>query len=119
MVQLQFDDSITFAIVPYLQCQNEPCVRLLEQTIYDKRLEELNSIIANPELLRRHQDEYYQHGETNYKLMFEPLNHRFFRALRKRGWMSSFISQKRKLLALDFIQCESHRDKLIYLLNNS
>ena len=118
MVQLQFGNSISFAIHPYLQCLEEPCVQLQDPTFYDTRLEELNNIIADSELLLRQQDKYYGQEETKYKEMFEPLNHRFFRALRKRGWFPSFISKKRQLLAQDFIQCESHRDRLVYHLIN-
>jgi len=116
MIQLQFDNSIGFHILPYLQCKKEPCVQLLEPASYDKRLKELNSIIADPELLRTHQDVYYSKEEKKYKQMFEPLDNRLFNALRKRGILHSLISPKRKLLALDFIQCESHRDRLIYHL---
>ena len=116
MIQLQLDNSISFHIYPYLQCEKEPCVKLLESTSYNKRLEELNCIIADRELLRSHQDDYYQKEEMKYKQMFEPLDNRLFKALQKRGYIPSFISKKRKLLALDFIQCESHRDRLIYHL---
>ena len=116
MLQLQLDNSISFHIYPYLQCEKEPCVKLLESTSYNKRLEELNCIIADRELLRSHQDDYYQKEEMKYKQMFEPLDNRLFKALQKRGYIPSFISKKRKLLALDLIQCESHRDRLIYHL---
>ena len=116
MIQLQLDNSISFHIYPYLQCEKEPCVKLLESTSYNKRLEELNCIIADRELLRSHQDDFYHKEEMKYKQMFEPLDNRLFKALRKRGYIPSFISKKRKLLALDLIQCESHRDRLIYHL---
>lgn len=118
LLELLVGDSVGFRLHPYLQCQKDPCVKLLDLTFYDKRLEELNTIIANPELLRRHQDKYFQQGEVNYKEMFEPLDNRFFRALRKRRWLPSLILKKRQLLAQDYIQCESHRDRLIYHLTN-
>lgn len=116
MIQLQLDNSIGFQIYPYIQCEKDPRVQLIGPTSYDKRLEELNSIIAEPELLRSHQDDYFRKEEMKYKQMFEPLDNRLFKALRKRGFIPSLISKKRKLLALDFIQCESHRDRLIYHL---
>lgn len=116
LVQLQFDDTVGFRIYPYLQCREEACVKLLEPTCYDNRLEELNSTIAVPEHLRKHQDEYYLHEARKYKEMFEPLDTRLFRALRKRGWIPTLISKRRRLMAIDFIECESHRDRLVYLL---
>lgn len=119
MVQLQLGDTVSFRILPYLQCQQQPAVRMLELMAYDSRLAELNRIIADRELLRSHQDEYYHRGAKNYQQIFEPFDCRLLRALQKRGWLPSLISKKRKLLANDFIQCESHRDRLIYHLLKS
>lgn len=116
MVQLQFDNSIDFQIYPYLQCDKEPCVQLLEPSSYDSHIKELNRIIADPELLQKHQDDYYRKEEIKYTQMFEPLDNRLMNALRRRGVFPSLISKKRKLLAIDFIQCESQRDRLIYHL---
>ena len=116
LLKLQLSDSISFCIYPYLQCQKEPCVKLIDSHSFDQRLEELNKIIADPELLRSQQDEYYRKGATKYNELFEPLDHRFFKSLQKRGWIPSLISKKRKLLAMDYIQCESHRDRLIFHL---
>lgn len=108
----------TVIIHPYLQCMENPCVKFVEPTAYNKRLEELNGIIADPEQLRRQQREYYRKDVIKYKELFEPLDLRLFRALRKRGWMPSLISKRRRLMAKDFIECESHRDRLIYHINN-
>ena len=119
MVQLQFDDAVGFCIYPYLQCRNEPCIKFISPTVYNKRLKDLNGIIADPEQLRKRQDEYYRQDATKYKEIFEPLDLRLIRTLRKRGWIPSLISKKRKVIAMDFIQCESHRDRLIYHLNRS
>ena len=116
MVQLQIDNSIDFQIYPYLQCDKEPCVQLLEPSSYDGRIKELNGIIADPELLQKYQKDYYRGDERKYAQLLEPLDNRLISTLQRRGRFPSLISKKRKLLALDFIQCESHRDRLIYHL---
>lgn len=116
MVQLQFDNSIDFQIYPYIQCDKEPCVQLLEPSSYESRIEELNRIIADPELLQKYQNDFYRENERNYTQLFEPHDNRLINALRRRGLIPSLISKKRKNMALDFIQCESHRDRLIYHL---
>lgn len=108
-----------FRIYSYVQCRNEPCIKIIESEVYDKRLKDLNGVISDPEQLRKRQEEYYRHDAARYKEMFEPLDLLLFRALRKRGWLPSLVSKKRKVLAMDFIQCESHRDRLIYILNNT
>lgn len=116
MVQLQFDNSIDFHIYPYIQCDKEPCVQLLEPSSYESRIKELNRIIADPELLQKYQNDFYRENERNYTQLFEPHDNRLINALRRRGLIPSLISKKRKNMALDFIQCESHRDRLIYHL---
>ena len=118
MLQLEFDKVVGFRIYPYLQCKDKPCVQMLEPTAYDKQLEELNSSIVDTERLRKRQEDYYRKDAKKYKEMFEPIDLRLFRSLRKRGWMPSLISKRRRLMTKDFIECESHRDRLIYHLNN-
>jgi poly-gamma-glutamate synthesis protein (capsule biosynthesis protein) len=119
MVQLQFENSIDFQIYPYLQCDKEPSVQLLEPSSYGSRIKELNRIIADPELLQKYQNDYYREDERKYTQLFEPLDNRLINALRRRGLIPSLISKKRRIMALDFIQCESHRDRLIYHLLHS
>ena len=50
--------------------------------------------------------------------VFEPIRNRFVLGAIHRGWIPSLISKKHKISAIDYISCESHRDKLIHWLLN-
>ena len=118
MVSINFKpQSIHFKIYPYRQCAETPTVSILDDKAYDKSLEVLNTIINNPVSLNNAITAYYSENEFAISNVFEPLNNRFFIAAKRRGWLPSLISIKRKIAYSNFILCESHRDKLSYWLN--
>lgn len=117
MVTIDFSDAIpSFELHPYRQCAEEPCVKLLPQGSFDERLKELNDIIADAEKLQNAIDNYYVDCEETYSNLFEPIRNRYYLGAKRRGWLPSFISKKRKVQAFNFINCESHRDKLLFWL---
>ena len=112
-------DTIESEIIPYKQCGEKAEVTLLPQNALDEDLENLNTIITDNKALKKAAEDYYEQtcvamGQS----LFEPIQNRFFNAARKRKLIPSFFSKKNKLRAENFICCESHRDKLIYFLNN-
>ena len=117
MVILTFDvNKVGYDIYPFHQCMENPSVDLLEKGAFDKRLAELNAIIRDEKRLAAETARYYTSAEEKMSEVFEPCNGRFYLAGRRRGWLPTLISKKRKLLAANFICCESHRDKMIYYL---
>lgn len=118
MVDFRFDKSITFRLIPYLQCNGDSRLTILKEYEFDHRIKELNSIISQPDLLEKTLDKYYQSCSDIYSSIIEPCNNRYYLACRRRGWLPSFITLKRKIKAANFIHCESHRDKLSYYLEN-
>lgn len=120
MVSIEFSThNPIFEIHPYKQCSNEPRVEMLSQTAYNEDIKKLNAIIANPKELQARVDAYYTSCEAQYSSIFEPLRNHFYLAAKRRGWLPSLISKSRKLIALNYIICEAHRDKLIHWLKNS
>lgn len=118
MVMLTLGDGIQFELIPYNQCSDEPVVKLLPHDAFEAKLEKLNAIIADEEALKKHANQYYKTCKKQYMNLFEPIMNRYYLALRNRGLLPSFVSSKRSILAENFISCESHRDKLLYYLNN-
>lgn len=118
MVMLTLGEGIQFELIPYNQCSEEPVVKLLHRDAFETKLEELNAIIADEEALKKHANQYYQTCKKQYINLFEPVMNRYYLALRNRGLLPSFVSNKRTILAENYISCESHRDKLLYYLNN-
>lgn len=119
MVSLNFEEQVSFDILPYTQCGEEPKVSFTRDNAFDERIKKLNNIIANPVLLEGAITGYYEKNASNYSVIFEPCNNRSFLALKRRGWLPSLISKKRKLMAQNYIECEAHRDKLLYYFHNN
>lgn len=119
-VTIEFTDhNPTFILHPYRQCTNDSIIELLDQNAFEDKLEDLNAIIATPVSLQTALEEYYASSSKYYGNIFEPFYNRIYLAIRHRGWLPSFINKKRKLAASNFVNCEAHRDKLIWWLNHN
>lgn len=117
LVMLTFDDErIGYEVFPYRQCLDKPSLEFLDKNAFDEKLAQLNHIIQDEKLLRIETEKYYSLAVDKMSEMFEPCDSRLYLAGRRRGWLPSLISKKRKLLAENIICCESHRDKMIYYL---
>lgn len=119
MVQLSFEEQgVSFSLLPYEQCGSQIGVSMLQKSAFSLRLGELNTIITDFEKLSAETEKYYSSCALQYSNVFEPLYNRFFLGAKQRGWVPSFISVKRKIHAANRVCCESHRDKLMWWLNN-
>ena len=119
LVLIDFSTAGTsFSIIPYRQGSTVAGIELLPQDAYNERLGEINSIIASPASLKKEINDYYQSESLIYSNIFEPIRNRYYFGAKRRGWVPSLISNKRKIAAQNFIVCESHRDKLIFWLEN-
>lgn len=107
---------------PYVQCTKEHVeVRLMkdnEKEEFNNNIDALNTIICNKERLREMFIKYGKSKSTNYRTIFAPYSNRILKALCKRGLLPSFFTRKRKMIALNNVQCESHRDLLEYALSH-
>lgn len=118
MVSIDFSsNNPSILLYPYTQCSSEPLIKLLDKNVFDDRLREINDIISNQNLLKLYLNNYYNSQIGNYSQIFEPVRNRYYLYAKKRGWVPSLISNKRKLTAINYISCESHRDKLLYILS--
>lgn len=118
IVTLDFsDDKPTLNLHHIKQCAEEASVSLLTYNDYDSRLRALNRIISDTHLLEIEVNKYFDSCANQYSRILEPIQNRLYLAAKKRGWLPSFISKSRFLLAYDYIFCESHRDKLMRWLD--
>ena len=119
LLMLSFDENkVSYEIFPYHQCLESPTINLLEKGAFDERLSELNAIIKDESVLSAETEKYYASAEDKMSEVFEPCDGKYYLAGKRRGWLPSLISKKRKLLAENLICCESHRDKMIYYLEH-
>jgi len=120
MVELDFGKKdISFKIFPYKQCDNEPCVHLMDfddKKVFESHIKTLNNIILNDAELKNCYSRFVQLQRRNYRYLFTPWDNKYTIALFNRGLLP-FVSSKKKMLVLyDYLVCPAHRDNLIYLL---
>jgi hypothetical protein len=121
-VRLSLADSVEFEIIPLKQCGERPGVFRLdmgERAAFDQQLERLNGIIADDARLEERFQAYCEKVFPMYDAFLEPYFGRFLTALRKRGLFPRLISRRKRLLYLNLVRCESHREVLLRLLKQT
>lgn len=120
MVKLSFNDgNIVFELIPYEQCGEKPCVRLLkDRKTFDAKISELNKIIVSYDALKKATDDYYKSTEKKFIVAHEPYSNIWLKKLFSLHLLPSFMSKKRMLNILNFIECESQRDRQIIAIKH-
>ena len=119
VVRLTLSDQIDFEVIPLKQGNEEPGVFHLdreEHGIFNKDIERLNGIIADDEQLESRFMEYCESVFPMYDAFLEPYFGKYITALRKRGLFPKLLSKRKRLLYLNLVRCESHREVLLNLL---
>lgn len=109
-------------IVPIRQCQDELGVFQLKGSDASSFLDQLktvNDIIINEELLELKYNSWAESHSKWYKIIFQPYFGRIAISLFLRGLLPSFINNNKKQLIRNFINCESHLDRLRFIINNN
>jgi len=117
LLELNLKDGkeIDFTLHPYKQCDEKPGVFFLNNlSDFTKRIAELNSIIGNKNLLNKKNEEYYETTKAWELQLFEPYCNKILNKLFSMRLLPSLMTKKRILNIWNHIECESHRDKLIY-----
>ena len=114
-----YKNKVSYKIIPYEQSNNKPGVCILdkesEKNFYS-RIEILNRIIADNKLLSNEFNLFCLKSSKSYNDFLEPYSKKFLYFLRKKGYIPSFLGKKKRLLYLNLIRCESHRDLIIKTL---
>ncbi len=120
MVIIDFcKDGINYEQVPYLQCLGDISVNPLSQTehaAFDKHIAELNAVITDRQRLWQDNEQYYNRCVRGELTNLEPYRGRVFVKLFLLGLLPRCIKNKKLLGILNHVNCESHRDKLLYAL---
>jgi len=116
LVKIEFDKDVNFSIIPFNQCSKDAKIHVLSPDNYNVKIEELNKIILNPKELSSYLEEYLKSSRKSYSNIFEKCSNRILLSMINRGILPSTISSKRRNKAYNFINCESHREKLLYCL---
>ena len=115
MVEIQFNQEISFVLHPYVQCDgSKPAVIILkDKTAFNDALSRLNTIIADDTQLKKCYQGMVSDKRTLTKDILSPYSSFFFEKLSEKGLVPSFITKKRIRKLLANIQCESHLDILL------
>lgn len=121
MVEFIITDSITFNIIPYVQCADKPKVLLMDEdkrSLFLKNICRLNLIISKDELLKNEFLDWMNKTEKGYRILFSPYSNRLLSALVFRRLLPSFLVRSKVLAFINYIECESHRDRILNFLHN-
>lgn len=122
MVELKLGESIEFNLIPYVQCNDEPIVRLLsegENKRFNEDIDRLNKIIADPSKLRESYQQRCKSSEDQMLMVLSPYTSRIAMGLARRKLLPLFLGKKRIARILNFVECESHREKMVHALRSA
>lgn len=126
MLTLSFSkERIDYKLIPYKQGDTNPEIVLMkddELVTFQNKIEMLNEIISNPELLVASYRKFIEDTSMDYINVFNPYMNKWLRRLKKRNLLPAFIenelaveylTKERLLNLISFIQCESHADRCL------
>lgn len=119
VIRLLLDDSIDFQLIPLKQGNEKPGVFHLNDTetgIFREKINRLNQIIEDDRQLEVEFSKYCRSVSPMYEAYIEPNFGKYISFLRKRGLFPRFISKRKRMLLLNIIRCDSHRDVLTRML---
>lgn len=115
MVLLDFSNiNVVFELIPYTQCKESPGVIPGDSVMFKRKISELNNIISNPISLKEHFARLCDNrGKDALVNVLSPSGNRYVLGLIRRHLLPSFITKKKILKALSYVNCESHKDILL------
>ena len=117
LVKLKFSNSIDFEIIPYVQCAEEPTIDFdIDKEEFFEKIEELNKLIADDDLLEKSFDNLVRQKEKGYVVSLEPYRNRYLKALRYRRILPSLLPKFWYRYLLAIFRCEAHRDIVLRIL---
>lgn len=119
LVKINFDKKISFSLIPYDQCSNQPSVRLLnsqENEYFINKIDQLNDIISSNQRLQTEYTKYLDKTRYTYKAVLSPYSNRILQSLYIRNLIPGFISKKKLYSIKNKIECESHRERLLDMI---
>lgn len=115
MVHISFEKNKypDYELIPYTQCQDYTGVRIASnKKTYNDTINKINALIANPKELEKVYSEWVLSSERYSKSIFTPYCSHFLLGLYKKGYLPSFITDRKRLQILNGLFCESHFDKI-------
>lgn len=112
-------DGVDFDVHHFDQCRGRLAITSCSASEAEERnrkLQELNKVIADDDLLEHHFLKELQLRAKLYRAYLFPVRNRYLQALHNRGLFPSLLSRQKKRLYLNLTRCESHREALTWLI---
>ena len=117
MVNIHFSNQISFEVLPYEQCKDEPKIKLLkDKQRIEEQLQELNDIISDGNKLAQATLDYYQRSSRATNMVLEPYSGKMLSKLFLKGMLPRLMNRGKLIKMLNMVECEAHRDKLLFFL---
>lgn len=116
------DENPDFSIHPYIQCVDNASVTLMnnsDKELFERKIIELNSIIDDDGRLRQEYEEWVKDTARGYNLLFQPYYSKLSRKLYLRNLLPTILPKNMIYNILNYINCESHLDKLRVAISNN
>ena len=119
---ITFDDSgVGLQIMPFVQSDAEPSVSFLKGSDLDDflgRIEKINTVISSPEALKENYNHFLEDTKGRFLSLLTPYSKRWARALYEKKLLPAYYPKKKWIELLNNIECESHRERLIYFIKS-
>ncbi|MDE7069268.1 MAG: CapA family protein [Alistipes sp.] len=112
--------GVSFVLMPYIQCLGDSVVAPMKDTDgFFGNIRRLNEIIASDELLQAEVEKNYDLYRELMLGVFEPKTNFLSKVLYKLKFLSSAFKTRKKYRIANYINCESHLDRLRYSVNKT
>lgn len=118
MCGIYFGEGVDMQIYPYKQCTTYAKVELLPTNAFNKKLEQLNSILLDDRLLSNELEKYYSISSNYIETRLQPYSNRWLLALRDKKIIPSILGGNTLTRLYNMTMCESHRAKLEYYMRH-
>lgn len=120
MVELEFkSQGVSHKLHPYVQCTENVSVTPMsaaEKAKFEDNIRELSNTITDDCKLKQETDKYYSSWCKAEMEILEPYSNKITRKLLNLGLLPRHIKGKKVAQILNHVDCEAHRDKLIFAL---
>jgi len=122
VVKLVISETIDFELIPLKQGNDKPGIFHLDEeetNEFETHIRYLNSIISDERKLEEKFADYIASVAPMYNAYIEPYFGALASSLRNRGLFPKLMSKRKRLLLLNIIRCESHREVLLRILEST
>ena len=111
----------SFDLIPYKQCVDALSIRLLnesEKINFYKSISNMNEIIQSEGSLKSEFSKFARCAERGIISSLSPYSNVYVQELCSRRFIPSFVSKKKIISLINYLDCESHKDLMVEVLHS-